>query len=753
MNASLAIHTAIALSICSGFSLAAPLYREAFNNPGTSDIELQAAGWQLSSSAGYGRISSTNGIAQSLSRPNLGQSDTADPAVRGYAYATQTTSALFHTDEYTGGTILNAANIGSVTFYQGNSEAGVNFHIAVDIGGQWYASRSFTGPNVGAGGNFTSQAVRCVLNDFKSADWSLLIPAGAGHALGASGLTLPAGDFVRFGVFLTKPTSASFARFDNFEVSTAPAWQAGDPPGPDFSEEQKIAQRTAGAALLTSLRNAAANYQPQFTMPPGDYRFNAGTGQYPILRNIRNMVIDATGVTFWFDAPHTWGLQFEDCNDVQVRGLTMDCDPHPHTQGMITTLNRSNNTVELTVMDGFRMPSEGETRATICYRPDGSFIMRGHNTGTVNLLGGRSIRVTVGNLQDVNVGDYMVLSQRTGQFLRVVNCAGMLFEDVNLWAGGGMAVLESGGGGGNTYRWVKATRRPGTNRLHAFGADGFHMTDTEKGPVIDSVEVSHTSDDLVNIHGKFGQVASRTNARALRIMGTSSPFYIGQKLDFWGEYSLKPQGSARIVTLTQVTDPAAIEAAKQGIVSSGFSPDVYDVTLDADVEAVAMDLIEHHNKVCADFVVKNSYFHDCFNRAFLLNGSPGGLVSGNTFENINSGGLNVAMETWNYMEGQFAHGSIIENNVLRNMPGISVSLNPRGPAGPHRYRPVRDITIRNNYVEGPIKVMHVDTARILDNKVVIKNIPANWSRPVISEDYYGSSFGDARGSDFSIYHY
>jgi hypothetical protein len=521
---------------------------------------------------------------------------------------------------------------------------------------------------------------------------------------------------------------------------TASGWSPTDPVGPQFTEAEKTDQRIAGTNILAQLRSAATNYQPAFTIPPGEYRFSAASGQYPVLSGIRDMIITAFGATFWFDEPHTWGLKFDSCVNVQVMGLTMDSDPAPHSQGIITAIDHGNSTMDMEVMAGYRMAVDGETRSTILYRPDGSFIKRDHITGEVTVLGGRAIRV-MSDLSGAAVGNYLVLSQRTGQFLQVVDCSRMVFQDVNLWAGGGMAVIESGGYGNNTYRRLQATRRPGSNRLHAFGADGFHMRNTTVGPTIDQCEVAYTSDDLLNIHGYFGWVSRRTDARNFRVLGSSSPFYIGQKLDFWGEVSVAPQGPARITRVTQVTDTNLVAQAKVGM-PSNWSADVYDLTLDADVAAVAGDIIEHHNQVCAGFVVRNSFFHDTFNRAFLINGSPNGLVSSNLFAHINSGGISVAMETWRYMEGQFPHGTIIESNRLVDMPGISVSMNPKGPDGPHRWRPIQDVTIRHNYVEAPLKVMHTDTARVVSNTVVM-NLPANWSRSVVSEDFYGSSYGDA----------
>ncbi len=88
-------------------------------------------------------------------------------------------------------------------------------------------------------------------------------------------------------------------------------------------------------------------------------------------------------------------------------------------------------------------------------------------------------------------GDDVVGTIRTGAALRV-QCADMRFENVNVWSSPGIAIREDGGEGRNVYRQVRATRRPFTNRLHAFGADVFHLAGTDHGPTLDRCEAAYS---------------------------------------------------------------------------------------------------------------------------------------------------------------------------------------------------------------------------------------------------------------------
>ena len=114
------------------------------------------------------------------------------------------------------------------------------------------------------------------------------------------------------------------------------------------------------------------------------------------------------------------------------------------------------------------------------------------------------------------------------------------------------------------YRRMKLTRRPGTNRLHALGADGMHMTTSTKGPLIEDCEIAYNADDLINIHGFFGWVSRRDNARTFRVIASANPFQTGKPIKFWDRGTVTYFGEGILTSFTKVTNPAEIDAAKQG---------------------------------------------------------------------------------------------------------------------------------------------------------------------------------------------
>src|SRR5262249_6293728 len=70
-----------------------------------------------------------------------------------------------------------------------------------------------------------------------------------------------------------------------------------------------------------------------------------------------NMVIEAEpGATFVMKHQGP-GLYIENCRNVQIKNLALDCDPLPFTQGTITAVNHDDATFDLKVQEGYRDPA------------------------------------------------------------------------------------------------------------------------------------------------------------------------------------------------------------------------------------------------------------------------------------------------------------------------------------------------------------------------------------------------------------
>lgn len=521
---------------------------------------------------------------------------------------------------------------------------------------------------------------------------------------------------------------------------TCTAWRPDLPIGPQFSEAEKQAQRDAGKQLLILIKRASDLKQKQFRIAPGGYRFRAGWDpDCPIIEGVHDLTIEASGATFWMEPPLIWGLLVRKCRNVTFHGLTIDFDPLPFFQARVLQIDEVTIRVTAEIMSGHEprnadgVSEDSGQRVMLFFKPDGSFIN--------NYLLGKSWR-RIGNSNrieietpapGVSVGDYLAAPIRTGAALRTIECERIVYEDCNIYASGGMMAMEGGGAGGHVYRRLHGVRRPGTNRLHAFGADGFHMTATEKGPTIDRCEVAHLADDHINLHGFFGIVAQRAAANRYYFAASYGPFKLKRKMDFWDWCSVETIGSATVKEARKVTNSAQNDQILQELkrMEHAHSTEVWEVTLDRELDLPVGTLIDTHSLNCEGFVVRNCWFHDCFNRPFLLNGASGGLVENNTLQNVMHG-LEIHYETWGPMtEGQFAsNNSFINNRILDCSTGSAASdaylqgaimsvMVPSGGNYLRRSNPIHNMMFKGNYIEAPggvpIYITNMDGLTIKDN--------------------------------------
>ncbi|WP_196039645.1 right-handed parallel beta-helix repeat-containing protein, partial [Bacteroides nordii] len=401
---------------------------------------------------------------------------------------------------------------------------------------------------------------------------------------------------------------------------------------------------------------------------------------------------EGKNVTFWFDAPHIYGVQLNNCENITFENITFDCDPVPFTQGKVIAKN-SNSSLLLEPMKGYETLISNPNGTFIIFDPNGDFKLHGHRTCTISQNGDKTLSLTNGNFDIVEVGDYISMPSRTGSMLSLSGCKKIIFNDVRVYASGGMCCVASGGEGGHEFHHFIATRRPGTNRLYAFGADGFHMNELVNGPVIEDSEMSYTADDLINIHGRFGWVCSRNNNSKthLRILCSAGAIKVGQEIDFWDNVTQQYRGKATVESLTRVSNATEIAEAKKDVIQY-LDGSIYDIVLSNEVEADKASLIEHHANVCSGFVVRNCKLHDTFNRGFLINGASDGIIENNIVQNVGSG-QSFHMETWIYGEGQYINNLIVRNNTFKKAGALWFSTVP--PGGNSFYGAFRSTPMRN----------------------------------------------------------
>ncbi len=235
-------------------STAAVIYRETFGAT-TDQTVLTAAGWNgLVGATAAAAVTSQFSLSSAAGRPadldNVNAGTSASQS-QGFVFNSNNTSnILLYTAEYPVDTSLN--QITTITFYVGNSGNGAQlaangFRVALEVGGNWYASDQLlvnsTGVANAAAFGANAQQVTFNFTSTAAAWRSLTVNPGTSLALGpALGADLPSGTITAFGVY-SDTGSSQTRRIDTFEINA------------EAIPEPSAALSTAlGALLLTRTR-------------------------------------------------------------------------------------------------------------------------------------------------------------------------------------------------------------------------------------------------------------------------------------------------------------------------------------------------------------------------------------------------------------------------------------------------------------------------------------------------------------------
>lgn len=207
----------------------------------------------------------------------------------------------------------------------------------------------------------------------------------------------------------------------------------------------------------------------------------------------------------------------QDCENVTLRGLTIDYNPLTYIQADIIGSSASEDSssswqlklvdrsLNWSVVDG-RLGGIG---GAMLWKPEGP--------GMEKWVAGSGGRPSPDQVQQVPgqpnvfktlsgfpmpanaaVGDSLTYMLRQAHTVAIGNSSKVVMEDVTTLTTLGLNFYELDGDGGHTYRRINVTRAPGY--MIGSNADGFHSIDVGTGPHIVDSEISYTLDDIFNIH-------------------------------------------------------------------------------------------------------------------------------------------------------------------------------------------------------------------------------------------------------------
>ncbi len=462
----------------------------------------------------------------------------------------------------------------------------------------------------------------------------------------------------------------------------------------------------------------------RIVIPPGRYKVQPSGGTHLRFVDLRDVEIVADGVEMVCSAT-VLAMSFEACRNVTLRGLTVDYDPLPFTQGEIVALGPEKSWVEFQLFDGY--PDNELVERIEIFDPANRELRRAsyYGWGAFERVGPRRYRISKGSgyryretTDTEQVGDLLVTNNRTsgrgeGHAVRVKYCSGLKLQDVTLYSSPSFGFLETDSTG-STYLRCRIDRRAPENdwvqraspRLRSLNADAFHSKNAVKGPAIIGCYAHWQGDDCVNINGRYYFVAS-SEGRAVRIVAFDQPVIKpGDLIDFL-PYAGAPLPQAKAVSIEPATTP--LTASEQELLDKvrfvetirnrlNRGARVYSLVLDREVNPPPGSMLCAASRIGSGFVVKDCDFGDNRSRGILIKASKG-EVTGNRVYRSRMAAILISPE-FHWMEAGSSKDVVVKDNVLIGIGQTPIRILANGGSGkPLAAGAHNNISVVNNRFE------------------------------------------------------
>ncbi len=443
--------------------------------------------------------------------------------------------------------------------------------------------------------------------------------------------------------------------------------------------------------------------------------------------------------------PRSGGFLIQNSDDTWVRDVTIDYDPLPFTQGLVTAVDEAGKSFDFEVQEGYPLLTdwyfndlpkpfgkwgmlyERDQRRLKKGAPDFCFI------DEFETLAGRTFRMHVAagqewKLKHFAVGDRYVQLARSGN--PPVNfqiSRGCGVEDFTVYTGGGLASAVIGSRD-TTLRRFRVMFKPDTDRLLTTCADGVHCQANIKGPLVEECLFEGMADDTINIYvppNIVRQIVSPTE-----VLVTPGALVLpGETLQVYDPVTGLVRGNVKAV------DVALADLEGQRLLR---------VTLEHPVEGLKAgkdhtdaDTLFTLDRSGSGFIIRNNIMREHRRYAVLLSAGDG-IIEGNLIDNTSGNAIEIANSP-DWPEGPVGQHYIVRGNTFigggycqgyADNPSVGV-VNVRTPKYGFSAADVpfeRDVLIEDNtFIDMPATAIHVASCigvRLRNN--VIKSKADAW---------------------------
>jgi hypothetical protein len=452
----------------------------------------------------------------------------------------------------------------------------------------------------------------------------------------------------------------------------------------------------------------------RIVIPAGTYRVAPRNRQHLVLRDIEDVEILAHGVEM-ICTQTTRALTLVNCRRVTLRGLTIDYDPLPYTQGRIVKLSKNNTVHDIELFAGYPRGDRVQDFKYEIFKPDTRTLRFGsyHDFRVVSREADR-IRVERGGpYHGEQEGDIIAIGTShapDGQIphaVYITGSQGVTLEDVTLYASNCFGFFETECER-TTYRRCRIERRSASDdfkeradpRIRSLNADAFHSKFAPVGPQLLACTAHFQADDCINICGDYHMVMGGAGSR-WRVLAK-------------GKMNIRPGDPLEALTTDgrRLSDARALDVTPKGQTTEqeqkfmreqrmhkpfteGSLRQIYEVVLDRPMDLSRGSIMAATNRIGNGFKVAECDFGFNRSRGILIKASHG-EISHNRLVGCAGEAIKVAPEFW-WLEAGSSNDVRITGNTVEHCDGMGIAVYARtasgglAPAGAHH-----DIVIEGN---------------------------------------------------------
>jgi len=261
------------------------------------------------------------------------------------------------------------------------------------------------------------------------------------------------------------------------------------------------------AAFLEAFREAQSNCDNLIQIPEGRYTLRADGNPktrgvlFPV-SNVNGLTIEGQGAELMMSGKAAIFF-FEECQNIAVKGLTVDWERPPFSQG--TVIASTPNSFDIQIEDNFPVEGGEPVGAFMSYDPvtrlpDGKNLDVYKAVERTELVGPQLLRVHLNRHIPVPVETLLVLRHEVygANVLRFDRCSDVSVSDVTVYSGPGMGLVARITTN-ISLKHFNVLVRPDSGRLMSTTADATHFSGCKGTVSLEDCTFEGMGDDGVNI--------------------------------------------------------------------------------------------------------------------------------------------------------------------------------------------------------------------------------------------------------------